>query len=109
VSATDRETGPGLYRLLAASPIMGAATAYRAGAAYASVWYKKAPRLTSLWFDAVEPGPGAASAGAKLRKEMLAASELSVKRVSHELNRGIHDLEHVSRPPAKRKRPPTIF
>jgi hypothetical protein len=58
----------------------------------------------SLWFDAVEPGPGAVAAGAKLRRELLAASELSVKRVSHELNRGIHDLERVSRPPGKRKR-----
>jgi hypothetical protein len=108
MSVSDQTTGSGLHRLLALTPAMGAATAYRAGASYAGVWYKKAPRLMSLWLDAVEPGPDAAAAGGELRAEVLAASKLSVKRVCHELNRGIHDLEQLSQPRAASKRPPKI-
>jgi hypothetical protein len=109
VSVSDETTGSGLYRMLALTPAVGVATVYRAGARYTGVWSKKAPRLMSLWLDAVEPGPQGLAAGRELREEVLAASKLSVERVCHEASRGIHDLEQLSRPPGHerpRKRSP---
>ncbi len=88
--------GPGLYRLLALAPVMGAATAYRAGVANATAWYEGAPRLMNLWFDAIEPGRDQAEAATELSQEVLSLMEESSNVVHKELDRGISDLREFS-------------
>jgi len=80
------------------APLIGAATAYRAGVSYANAWYKRAPRIAELWIDAVEPGPQALVAAGELRKEMLETGKKSIRHAWHEMDRGLDDLEHYSDP-----------
>jgi hypothetical protein len=82
--------------MLALTPVMGAATAYRAGVGHADVWYQKAPRLMSLWFDAIEPGRDQVKAGRELRDEVLKLMKESSDLVHEEFNRGIEDLKEFS-------------
>ena len=92
---------PGLYRMLAVSPLLSAATAYRAGVAHTNVWYKNASALWNMWFDAIEPGPGQVKAAGDLRQTVLDLMEDSSKAVSKELDRGISDIrEYGKRPTA---------
>ncbi len=90
---------------MALTPVMSAATAYRAWIGYANVWYKQAPQLTSLWLDAVEPGAHAEAAGGEFREEVLALTQKSVDAAYREVKRGIHDLQEFSQPPKARSTP----
>ena len=74
------------------APVMGAATAYRAGMAHANVWYDNAPRLMGLWFDAIEPGDEQVQAAEEMRDEVLILAKESSAQASEELDRGIKDL-----------------
>ena len=58
--------------MLAVTPLMGATSLYRAGVGYANAWYKQAPGLVGLWFDAVEPGGDQVDSATKLRDEAAA-------------------------------------
>jgi hypothetical protein len=84
---------PGAFRMLAITPLMGATSVYRAGVSYANAWYKQAPGLVGLWFDAVEPGGDQVGSATELRQKLLATSRDSVKSATDELTRGIDDLE----------------
>jgi hypothetical protein len=95
------EPGPGLYRMIALAPVMCAATAYRAGVGYANAWYSRAPRLASLWLDAIEPRRDAPAAGGELREEVLQLAKESLEAAYQEVSRGIDDLGEFSRPPTE--------
>lgn len=99
---------PGAFRMLAVTPLMGATSLYRAGVGYANAWYKQAPGLIGLWFDAVEPGGDQVGSATKLRAELLQTSRESIASASNELTRGIEDLERFgaaagSKPASKPK------
>ncbi len=88
----------GAFRTLAITPLMGATSLYRAGMSYADAWYKQAPRLVSLWFDAVEPGGKQVESATELREKLLETSETSVDQATKELTKGIRDLRRFGAP-----------
>jgi hypothetical protein len=92
---------PGAFRMLAVTPLMGATSLYRAGVGYANTWYKQAPSLVGLWFDAVEPGGDQVDSATKLRAKLLRTSKDSVENASDELTRGITDLERFGSAPGE--------
>jgi len=85
--------------MLAVTPLMGATSLYRASVGYANSWYKQAPGLVGLWFDAVEPGGDQVASATDLRLRLLKTSRESVKSACDELTRGITDLERFGAAP----------
>ncbi len=97
--AAEPAPKPGAFRMLAVTPLMGATSLYRAGVSYANAWYKQAPGLVGLWFDAVEPGGDQVKSATELRAKVLATTRESIESASNELNRGIDDLERFGATP----------
>jgi hypothetical protein len=89
---------PGAFRLLAITPLMGATSLYRAGVSYANAWYKQAPGLAGLWFDAVEPGGDQVKSATDLRERLLKTTEESIAGANNELTRGIQDMRRFGSP-----------
>lgn len=86
--------------MLAITPLMGATSVYRAGLSYADAWYKQAPGLVGLWFDAVEPGGDQVKSATDLREKLLTTTEESITGANNELTRGIKDLRRFGAAPA---------
>jgi hypothetical protein len=93
------EAKSGAFRMLAVTPLMGATSLYRASVGYADAWYKQAPGLVGLWFDAIEPGGDQVKSATELRAKLLQASRDSITCASDELTRGVSDLERFGATP----------
>ncbi len=79
------------YGVLLAAPLLGATTAFRAGAGYLGVWSSRAPQLMRLSLDACMRSPGREDGC--LREELVAFARESADVVVDEVRRGIDDLE----------------
>ena len=79
------------YGVLLAAPLLGATTAFRAGAGYLGVWSSRAPQLMRLSLDACMRSPG--HEDGSLQEELVAFARESTDVVVDEVRRGIDELE----------------
>ena len=84
------------YGVLLAAPLLGATTAFRAGAGYLGVWSNRAPHLMRLSLDACTRAPG--HEDGSLQEELVAFARESTDVVVEEVRRGIDDLEAYGGP-----------
>jgi len=88
--------------MLLAAPLLGATTAFRAGAGYLGVWSSRAPQLMRLSWDACMRAPG--HEDGSLQDELVAFARESTDVVVDEVRRGIDELEAYGGPASSGRR-----
>jgi len=84
------------YRMLATAWVVGASTAFRAGAAWWDLWTQWTPHLMGLASQASPATSRGRQAEGELRDALLASARHSHNAVMHELHRGFQDLDRFT-------------
>lgn len=85
-------------RVLATGSIVGAATAFRIGTASAAMLARRTPELLELAMRASAGGPGAGTAQASFRDELVALARDSAEVSWLQMRRGVDELDAATRP-----------
>jgi hypothetical protein len=90
-----------MSRTFAVGSAMGAATGFRVGASWLTLWSEQAPRLLDLWLKAGEGTEQAAKAETELRDQVFKTAREAATRVNSEVVGGIDDVDRFTKPKPK--------
>jgi hypothetical protein len=95
-----------MSRTFAVGSAMSAATSFRVGASWLTLWSEQAPRLLDLWLKAGEGTAEAGKAETELRDELFKTARDAATRVNAEVVGGIDDVDKFTKPKPKLKPKP---
>jgi hypothetical protein len=87
-----------MSRTFAVGSAMSAATSFRVGASWLTLWSEQAPRLLDLWLKAGEGTEASATAETELRDQLFNAAREAATRVNSEVVGGINDVDKFTKP-----------
>jgi hypothetical protein len=90
-----------MSRTFAMGSAMSAATGFRVGASWLTLWSEQAPRLLDLWLKAGEGTAEAGKAETELRDELFKTARDAATRVNAEVVGGIDDVDKFTKPKPK--------
>jgi len=84
-----------MSRTFAVGSAMSAATSFRVGVSWLTLWSEQTPRLLDLWLKAGEESPG--NAETELRDQLFKTARDAATRVNAEVVGGIDDVDKFTK------------
>ena len=87
-----------MSRTFAVGAAMSAATSFRVGVGWLTLWSEQGPRLLDLWLKAGEGTDAAIKAETELRDQLFKTARDAATRVNAEVVGGIDDVDKFTKP-----------